>query len=135
MGVTYLMSNSNVMKKTLQTDVPIMSQFGWQFEWGTYPLSGGPAFVFELVPFFSGVEYGYFIPSINTIIGIRLPSGFEFGMGPNIAIGVNDKAFSTSLTLAIGKTFNFDGVYLPFNLACVTGRYGSRLSFIFGYAL
>lgn len=135
MGMSYNLTNAHLLKKALHTDVPIMRQFGWQFEWETYPLSGGPAFVFGIVPFFSGVEYGYFIPSINTIIGIRLPSGYEFGMGPNIVIGMNDRAFSTSITLAVGKTFNFNGVYLPFNLAYVTGKYGSRLSFIFGYAL
>lgn len=115
-----------------------VSQFGWHFEYQVIPEGGGPQFVVQLVPMIAGVEYGKFIPSGTLAMGVRFPSGIEFGLGPNILlIGKNDMGKSpakTALVLGIGKSFNYGGVSIPLNLVYATNPDGNRISVIFGYA-
>lgn len=110
-----------------------MSQFGWHFEYQIQPQSGGPSFLIETVPMIGGVEYGTVIPHVSLLMGIRLPNGFEIGLGPN-ALFTPDTVFS-SLVIAIGKTFSYNDVNLPVNLAFSTSPQGARASLIFGYAI
>jgi hypothetical protein len=112
------------------------SQFGWHFEWLVEPKTGGPAFVVECIPFVGGVEYGMLIPSTSLVMGIRLPSGYEFGMGPmGYYTGDRNKWFGSSLVMAVGKSLEYRGVNIPLNLAVATNPEGHRVSFVFGYAL
>ena len=118
----------------------VISQFGWHFEHRVTPNSGGPSFVIQWVPLLAGVEYGKFIPSLTLALGIRFPSGYEFGIGPNVLMtkAITDKApetFNTSLVLVVGKSFDFGGVSIPVNLAYVTSPLGERIGIIFGYAI
>jgi len=113
-----------------------MSQFGWHFEWVVAPESGGPAFVTELLPFIGGVEYGLVIPSIATVFGIRMPAGFEFGMGPQLSTVFDRKnPLRPSLVLAAGHSMNFGDVSIPVNLALLTSKGGNIISMVFGYAM
>lgn len=116
---------------------PILSQFGWQFEWMVRPEGGGPAFVTEIIPFIGGVEYSIIVPSLSLVTGIRFPQGVEFGMGPHVAVHFNDndKPLRPSLILAIGHTFDFSGVNIPLNLAMTNNSDGQSFSFVFGYAI
>lgn len=135
MGLTYVVQNTELSKKLAEKNIgSVISQFGWHFESVVSPAIGGPSLVFEFVPLIAGVEYGTLIPSANALIGIRFENGFEFGMGPNALIG-GDNVFNTSLVIAVGKTFNYGPVSLPFNLAFSTSPAGQRISFIFGYAI
>jgi hypothetical protein len=111
-----------------------ISQFGWHFEHRVRLQRSGPAFVIEFIPLVGGVEYGKFIPSASLMFGIRFPSGFEFGMGPNLLAG-GSSGVSSALVLALGKTFDYDGVSIPVNLAFVTSPIGNRLGLVFGYAI
>jgi len=115
-----------------------LSQFGWHFEHQVIPEGGGPQFVVEFVPMIAGVEYGKFIPSGTLAMGVRLPSGFEFGMGPNLIMTRSEDEepeVNTALVMAIGKSFDYGGVSVPINLAYATNPDGNRISVIIGYAI
>lgn len=138
MGLSYAIPDGKELRSTLKDNEmgPFLSQFGWHFEWLVEPQQGGPAFVIEGIPFIGGVEYGTVVPSLTLAMGVRLPSGYEFGMGPMAYFtGDEDKPVGSSLVLALGKSLDFGGVSIPLNLAVATSPAGTRLSFIFGYAL
>jgi len=143
LGLTYVaqsnfMDRNGKLNETLkENDIGVLiSQFGWHFEWLVTPDGGGPSFVTQLVPFIGGVEYATVIPSTTVVLGIRMPKGFEFGMGPNVLFRIKgDNPISTSLLLAIGQSINFNGVSIPLNLGLLTNNEGTRFSFVFGYAL
>ncbi|NVO83651.1 hypothetical protein [Hymenobacter terrestris] len=106
---------------------PFLTQFGWQFETRIFRLSSGLAGLVEVVPLIGGLEQGKFIPSLNALVGIRGPKGFEFGLGPNITpAGAN-------IALAIGTSFKVEDVNFPVNLAVVPGNGGVRFSLLLGF--
>jgi len=138
LGVTYVPGNSEIAKRLKEEGMePFLSQFGWHFERRVTPAGGGPEFVIETVPLVAGVEYGKFLPSITLAMGVRFPSGWEFGIGPNLMVtGVEDQDdLQTSLITAVGYSFRYAGVSLPVNLAFATNPDGNRVSIIFGYAI
>jgi hypothetical protein len=47
----------------------------------------------------------------------------------------NGKPVNTSLIVAVGKSIDFSGVSIPLNLAVSLNNDGTRLSFVFGYAM
>ena len=135
LGVTYIPGNGELVQKLKDKQIGnTISQFGWHFEWAIIPDGGGPSFVIEFIPLIGGVEYGKLIPSTTLAMGIRMPGGFEFGMGPNILLG-GEKVVNTALVLAVGKSFNYSGVSIPINLVFATNPAGNRVSVIFGYAI
>ncbi len=137
LGVTYVTGGGNgeLVRKLKDKGIgTLISQFGWHFEYQIVPEGGGPQFVIQGIPFLGGVEYGTVIPSLTVAMGIRLPEGYEFGLGPNVIFG-GSKGANTSLVAAIGKSFNYGGVSIPVNLAFATSPSGSRVSIIFGYAI
>jgi hypothetical protein len=138
MGMSYAIPDGKELQQTLKENNmgQFLSQFGWHFEWLVEPKTGGPAFVIEATPFIGGVEYGTVIPSMSLVMGVRLPSGYEFGMGPLAYFtGDENKPVGSSLVMAVGKSLDFNGVSIPLNLAVATSPKGTRLSFIFGYAI
>jgi hypothetical protein len=112
-----------------------ISQFGWHFEIKTKALAGGPSFLVEFVPLVAGVEYGLFIPSLSIPIGVRLPWGTEFGMGPSFAIGNSTTPVSSSIVFSVGHSFYCHGVGIPINLAFARGPAGNRIGLLAGYAI
>jgi hypothetical protein len=112
-----------------------VSQFGWHSEFRVTPRGGGPSFLVEFIPLIGGVEYGKLIPNLSLMFGIRMVSGFEFGMGPNVIAFLSRGEAQTALVMAIGKSFDFDGVNIPVNLAYVTNPQGARIGVILGYAI
>ncbi|QDA60443.1 hypothetical protein [Hymenobacter jejuensis] len=106
---------------------PFLTQFGWQFETRIFRMPNGTAGLFEIVPLIGGLEQGKFIPSINGLIGIRGPKGFEFGLGPNLT------PVSANIALAVGTSFHANGVNFPVNFAVVPGNGGARFSLLFGF--
>ena len=134
LGVTVIPGNNSTTKKMQDRGIGRMiSQFGWHFEQQIIPEGGGPSFVIQETPLVGGVEYGVLLPSFTLAMGVRLPNGIEFGMGPNLL--VTPQEASSSLILAIGKSYNYGGVSIPLNLAVATNKDGARLSFVFGYAI
>ncbi len=61
---------------------PTMFQFGYQFE-KQYLNEGKVQALFEFVPMITGLDQGYFIPSISILHGVRSNiNGWEFAFGP-----------------------------------------------------
>ncbi len=143
MGVTYVAQgdflgrNGELSEALEANDVGVMiSQFGWHFEWLVTPEGGGPSFVTQIIPFLGGVEYATVIPSVTLALGIRLPNGFELGLGPNLLVRIKGRSpVSSALVMAVGKSIDFSGVSIPLNVAITTNNSGTRFSFIFGYAM
>src|SRR5689334_1133346 len=78
---------------------PAISQFGWQFEKEFFSKAGGLAALNEVVVLAGGLEQGVVLPSVSWIVGLRSPSGVEFGLGPNITPA------GVALAMAGGVTF------------------------------
>jgi len=140
LGVTYLPGNGELVNKLDELGIgPTISQFGWHFEYQVVPKGGGPSFVVEFIPMIAGVEYGKPIPNVTLAMGIRLPNGIEFGLGPNALIGGKEvkksERVQSSLMVALGKSINYSGVSIPINLVFTTNPKGNRFSLIFGYAI
>ena len=78
----------------------------------------------------AGVEYGKFVPGMTLAMGIRMPRGWEFGMGPNVVASkdeYNKTKARTSLIIALGKSLNYGGVSIPINLAVSTVTGGESI--------
>ncbi|MEI7906771.1 MAG: hypothetical protein WCI84_05380 [Bacteroidota bacterium] len=111
----------------------MLSQFGWHFEYQVVPDGGGPSFVIQFVPLVGGVEYGTLIPSGTLAMGVRLPGGIEFGLGPNAI--VTPTKITSALVMSVGQNFNYGGVNIPLNFVFATNPNGNRFSIVFGYAI
>jgi hypothetical protein len=136
LGITYVPGSNELFDELKSKNMDrMLSQFGWHFEYQVIPDGGGPQFVVQFVPLVAGVEYGRFVPSATLAMGVRFPSGIEFGLGPNLLITGGDKAVRTSLIMAVGKSFNYGGVSIPLNFVFAKSPEGNRLSFILGYAI
>ena len=139
LGVTFVSGDGELYQSLECQDIGrVVSQFGWHFERQVIPDGGGPQFVIQFVPMIAAVEYGKFVPGGTLAMGIRMPRGWEFGMGPNIVATKNeldDVKARTSLVVALGKSLNYGGVSIPINLAMSTAPEGNRFSLIFGYAI
>ena len=117
---------------------PVVSQFGWHFEHHISPEVAGPQFVTEFVPLVAGVEYGRFLPSMSFGVGVRLPRGLEFGLGPSLSVTRDENgnyAGRSALFFALGQTFDYAGVHIPLNVVLSTNKDGSRVSLMTGYAI
>ena len=135
LGITYIPGDGELVQKLKDNGIGnTISQFGWHFEYAVIPEGGGPSFVIEFIPLVGGVEYGKFVPSATLAMGVRMPNGIEFGMGPNLLYGGGDNV-NSALVLALGKSFDYGGVSIPINLVFVTNPDGNRVSVIFGYAI
>jgi len=134
LGLTYIPGNSSLSRTLEKSGLKnVVSQFGWHFEWIVAPEGGGPQFVVQFVPLVAGVEYGKFLANGTLGLGIRLPSGIEFGMGPNMLI--TGDGIRTGLMGTVGKSFNYGGVSIPINVVVVTNPDGNRFGLMFGYAI
>jgi len=127
MGVTVIAGETAEKLKNDYDAVPIITQFGWQFEWRFFSIEDGPTGVVEIIPLIGGLEQGLFIPSLSIPMGIRSKTGFEIGIGPNISIS------GFSIVIAVGQTFQAGQLYLPLNFAFVPSKEGARFSLIFGF--
>ncbi|MEW6060298.1 MAG: hypothetical protein AB1600_00015 [Bacteroidota bacterium] len=134
LGITSVIGEGKLVYDLKQKSIGrFISQFGWHFEYQVQPEGERPSFVIQFVPLVAGVEYGTLIPSASLVMGIRLPSGFEFGMGPNAI--VTPTKISTALVVAVGYVLDYGGVNIPLNIVMATNPDGNRLSFVFGYSI
>lgn len=109
-----------------------VSQFGWHFEYQIAPESGGGQFLIQFVPMVAGVEHGDVLPNLTIAMGIRLPNGFEVGVGPNVQY---TNPLSSALVIAAGRSFSYGSVSIPVNIAYAINPTGNRVSLILGYAI
>jgi hypothetical protein len=72
---------------------PMMFQFGYQFE-KQYLNEGKVQALFEFVPMITGLDQGYFIPSITFMHGVRSNvNGWEFAFGPSFSLVTKSKGY------------------------------------------
>jgi len=96
----------------------IISQYGWQFE-TRFSDSEDLAALAEWIILVGGMDQGYFLPSISSLIGLRKSNGIEFGVGPNLSIT------GIGFVLATGYNFKAGQVNLPVNLSWVPSNRSS----------
>lgn len=129
-GITILGGDLTANDELENVDIGrVISQFGWHAESQIVPEGGGPALVLQTVMMAGGVEYGTLIPTLSAFIGMRFPSGAEFGVGPTLSVT------GTALAVAAGQTFDYSGVSIPLNVAVAANTSGVRVSFLLGYAI
>lgn len=134
LGVTMVPGNTVLASQMKDKKIGrMLSQFGWLFEYQVVPDGGGPSFVIQFVPLVGGVEYGTLVPTGTLAMGVRLPGGIEFGLGPNAT--VTTEKISSALVVTVGKNFNYGGVNIPLDLVFATNPNGNRISLMFGYAI
>ena len=63
---------------------PLLSLFGYQFDIERGG-EGETRTVVQIIPALVGLDTSIPIPTLNVIVGLRLPNGFEFGAGPHWA--------------------------------------------------
>jgi hypothetical protein len=127
-GLTVLGPGSIDRLKTEDIHVnSVVSQFGWQFEKRFYTNQEGLTMLTEFVPLLSGLEQGVALPSLNWLVGVRGPSGLEFGIGPNIT------PLGTGLVVAAGVTVRSGAINVPLNIAVATSKSGARVSIMTGF--
>ena len=112
----------------------VMSQFGWQFETQIVSGESGHQALMEWIVLVGGVEQDEFNTSIAWLAGLRMPGGFEVGVGPNLSVPSEGDP-TTSMVVATGATFPVGGFYLPANLAIAFGRGGPRFTTLVGWII
>jgi hypothetical protein len=128
-GFTSL-SQGIVDKLATERDIVVRSgitQFGWQFEKQFYSKTGGLAAVNEFVFLLGGLEQGATLPSASWMVGLRSPSGLEFGIGPNVTPA------GVALAVAGGVTFRSGALNVPVTFAVVPSKDGMRVSMLTGF--
>lgn len=129
-GVTAL--SQGVVDKLHERSIDVRStitQFGWQFEKEFYSKSGGVAAMNEFVFLLGGLEQGEALPSLSWMVGLRSPTGAEFGIGPNVTPA------GVALALAAGVTFRSGALNVPMTFAVVPSKAGTRISMLTGFNL
>jgi hypothetical protein len=104
-----------------------ITQFGWQFEKQFYSKAGGVAAVNEFVFLLGGLEQGVTLPSATWMVGLRSPTGLEFGIGPNVTPA------GVALAVAGGVTFRSGSLNVPVTFAVVPSKNGMRASMLTGF--
>ena len=110
----------------------VMTQFGWQFETQIVSGDSGHQALMEWVVLVGGVEQSEFNTGVAWLAGLRMPNGFEIGVGPNLTIPDTGEP-STSMVIASGITVPMGGFYMPANLAVAFAEGGPRITALFGW--
>jgi len=129
---------------------PVLTAFGWQFEYEYLNSGGGSTGLIEFVPLVVGLESGLVLPSMNMVIGVRFANGFELGFGPSVSTGVRTDVANAGtpeettrqkatvgvgMTGVVGMTMRVGNMNFPMNLATVRNENGYRVSLLFGWTL
>ena len=93
----------------------ITSLYGWQWE-SRFADGGKVTGIVEWIALVGGIEKGYFLPSISSMVGARTLNGFEFAMGPNLSL--------SGIGMVIGAGYNFKAgnLNIPINIGFVPGK-------------
>ena len=118
--------------------LPIMSQFGYQFE-KAYITTGNWQALAEIIPMVSGLESNRLIPTLTLLNGLRSnQNGWEVAFGPTIDLSRvldgkldsrGDLQFGTSLVFSVGKTVKSGDMNFPVNLYFIPARDNSSYRF------
>ena len=90
----------------------VMSQYGWQ--WESRFLDGGDVVgLVEWIALVGGMEKGFFLPSVSSMVGLRTDKGIEFAVGPNVSLG------GIAMVFGVGYNLKFGKLNVPVNIAYV----------------
>ena len=90
----------------------LTSLYGWQFESrfaDGYDVTG----IVEWIILVGGMEKGFFLPSVSSMVGVRTAKGIELAVGPNLSLG------GIAMVIGAGYNFKFGNLNLPVNVAYV----------------
>ena len=90
----------------------VMSQYGWQWE-TRFADAGNVTGIVEWIALVGGMEKGFFLPSVSSMVGVRTASGIEFAAGPNLSLG------GIAMVIGAGYNFKFGNLNLPVNIVYV----------------
>jgi hypothetical protein len=90
----------------------VMSQYGWQWE-SRFADGGNVTGIVEWIALVGGMEKGFFLPSISSMVGVRTAKGIEFAAGPNLSLG------GIAMVIGAGYNFKFGNLNLPVNIVYV----------------
>jgi len=90
----------------------VTTQYGWQWE-SRFADGEKIVGIVEWIALVGGIEKGFFLPSVSSMVGVRTDKGFEFAAGPNISLG------GVAMVIAAGYNFKFGNLNLPINIAFV----------------
>ena len=91
------------------------SLYGWQWE-SRFADGGNVTGIVEWIVLVGGMEKGMFLPSASSIIGARMDSGLEFGVGPNLSLS------GIGMVFGVGYNFTSGNLNLPVNISVIPGR-------------
>jgi TolB-like protein len=136
-------NNANILARPkseggFDQQLPIMSQFGYQFE-KAYITTGNWQALAEVIPMLSGLESNRIIPTLTILNGLRSNQhGWEFAFGPTIDLSKTldgkldsrgELTFSTALVFSVGKTIKSGEMNFPINLYFIPARDNSSYRF------
>jgi len=105
--------------------VPVMFQFGYQFE-TSYLNQGGLQALFEFIPIITGLDQSQIIPSVSVLHGIRSnKNGFEFAFGPILYLNKSAEGFYNNGVWTRKTDWNIENSGLPYP-GEVVKRFDSR---------
>ena len=90
----------------------VMSQYGWQWE-SRFADGGNVTGIVEWIALVGGMEKGFFLPSVSSMVGVRTAKGIEFAAGPNLSLG------GIAMVIGAGYNFKFGNLNLPVNIVYV----------------
>ena len=143
-GMVYLMGD--VPERLQKGGIPVLTQIGWQFENYFFRDESGWTGVSEYVLMVAGMERELLLPSASWLVGIRSPTGIEFGIGPTLSMatmaqGISDDEFGATnvsglgAVVAAGMTFRAGRVNFPVNVALVKSGESNRFVLSCGFNL
>ena len=89
-----------------------ITQYGWQWE-SRFADGGNVTGIVEWIALVGGMEKGYFLPSVSSMVGLRTDKGLEFAVGPNLSLG------GIAMVFGAGYNFKFGKLNVPVNIAYV----------------
>ena len=143
-GLVYLMGD--LPERLKKGGIPVLTQIGWQFENYFFQDESGWTGISEYVLMVAGMERELLLPSASWLVGIRSPTGVEFGIGPTVSMasmarGISNDEFSAEnisglgAVLAAGMTFKAGRVNFPVNVAFVKSGESNRFVLSCGFNL
>jgi hypothetical protein len=105
------------------------SQFGWQFEQRAFANPGGLTFVVEETVLMGGIDQGRFLPSVSAIMGVRTPSGWEAGLGPELSV------HGIAVAGVVGRSLRYGNVAIPISIMASSLTRQPHITFLMGFAV
>ena len=125
---------------------PILTAWGWQFEYKYLETESGVEGLIEFIPLVIGMDQDMQMASVNVLAGLRFKNGFEFLVGPNLTLADSsdfdpedpneppaEDASPFGFLAAIGYTFRSGQMNFPINFSVLRADDDIRIGITFGW--